>query len=326
MIKTLAKLTVAAAFACIGPAHAQTQSKWPERPIKIVVPYPAGPGTADTIARVVGEKLAQQLGQSVVVDNKPGASGNISTDYVVKSPADGYTLLLGAVGPIAINPNIFKNLPFNTAKDLVPVAFVGSESFALVASTNVGATDIKNLALRIKAKPESFSFSSSGVGSGTHLAGELFQRALGVKLVHIPYKGGTQAINDTVAGLVPITFTSAPVAAAFAKAGKLTVVATTGSQRSPSLPAVPTLTEAGFPAVVFTSWYGIFAPANLPRPLVERLHAAVEVSMQDTEVRRKLEEMGISTRAMGIDEFKRFVASETSRLGEIVRAANIKEE
>ncbi|MBB3179200.1 tripartite tricarboxylate transporter substrate binding protein [Variovorax sp. Sphag1AA] len=323
-MKALAKLAVAAALSFMGFAQAQVPPRWPERPIRLVVPYPAGPGSADTIARVIGEKLETVLGQPVIVENKPGASGNISIDYVVKSPADGYTLLIGPVGPIAINPSIFNDLKFDTAKDLAPVSFVGSESFALVAAANVGATDIRNLTEKIKAKPETFSWGSSGVGSGTHLAGELFQRALGVKLIHVPYKGGTRTINDVAAGLLSITFTSTPIAASFAGTGKLTILATTGTRRSALLPAIPTMSEAGYPGVLFISWYGVFAPANVPPPIVERLHAAINIALQDPEVRGRLARYDIATKPMSIDEFKEFVVSETSRLGEVVRAANIR--
>ncbi|MCW5653590.1 tripartite tricarboxylate transporter substrate binding protein [Hydrogenophaga sp.] len=311
------------ATSVVSATHASAQSTWPERTVKIVVPYPAGPGPADTIARILGEKLAKQLGQPFVVENKPGASGNISTEYAVRSPADGYTLLLGAIGPMAINPNIFKSLSFDVSKDLQPVSFVGTENFVLVTGTSTGVTSLKDLVVRAKEKPDAFSYGSSGVGSGTHLAGELFQRAAGIRLLHVPYRGGTSVINDVLAGTIPLNFTSAPLAAIHQKSGKLNVLAVTSNVRTTLLPDAPTMSEAGYPEAQFTSWYGFFVPAQTPKPIVDRIHSQINLALEDPDARKRIADIGLTLRPMTIDGFKSFVKDETARIQGLVRSANI---
>lgn len=317
-------VALAAALAASLPfAAVQAQTAWPDKTVKIVVPYPAGPGTSDRMARVLGEKLSKQLGQPFIVDNRPGASGNLGSDFVAKAVADGSTLLLSAIGPIAINPSLFKKLPFDVTKDLQPVAFVAEEPFALVTSKASGATTVKELIAKAKARPDRFSFGSSGVGSGTHVAGELFQRAAGVEILHVPYKGGTATINDVVSGLVTMTFTSLPLAASFHEAGKLNVLAVTGARRSALLPDVPTVAEAGVPGAQFASWYGVFAPARTPKPIVERINAQFQAALRDPEVTKNAEDIGLRLRPMTVAEFSDFVKAETARMQEVVRSANI---
>ncbi len=319
------KIMVALSLAIISLFSSQVnaQGAWPERAVKIVVPYPAGPGPADTIARIVGEQLYRQLSQPFIVDNRAGASGNISTDFVVKSPADGYTLLLGAIGPIVINPAIFKGLNFDPLKDLRPVSYVGAEGYVLVANPSVGAASVKELVAMIKERPNRFSFASSGVGSGTHVAAELFQHAAGVKLLHVPYKGGTPGLNDVVSGQVSLTFTTVPMAANFMRTGKLQALAITGSKRAAILPDTPTMAEAGYPEAVFNGWYGFFVPARTPKKIVERIHAQIDLALSEPEVRKKIEDLSIQIQGKTDHEFSDFVRFETERLGRTIRAANI---
>ncbi len=314
---------IAAAAVAGTTTGAAAQPAWPDKAVRIVVPYPAGPGPADTIARVLGEKLTKQLNQPFVVENKPGASGNISTEFAVRAPADGYTLLLGAIGPIAINPSLFKSLPFDVSRDLQPVAFVGTENFVLTASPATGLTSLKDLVARAREEPESLGYGSSGVGSGTHLAGELLQRAAGIRLLHVPYKGGTSVMNDVLAGTIPLTFTSAPLAAIHQKAGKLNVLAVTSNHRTALLPDAPTMSEAGYPDAQFTSWYGFFAPAQTPKPVVDRIHAQIQLALEDADVRKRIADIGLTVRPMAVDGFRAFVKDETARIQALVRAAGI---
>jgi len=308
-------------FVAVG-APAQT-AQWPDRVVKIVVPYTPGPGPTDSVARVVAESLQRKLGQPFIVENRPGASGNISSVYVIAAPADGATILVGAAGPIAVNPSLFRSLPFDPERDLTPLAFIGEEMFALVVHPSVGARSLTDLLARIKEKPGRFSFSSGGNGAGTHLAGERFRTAAGVDILHVPYKGGIPALNDVLAGVVPMTFTFVQNAASMAKAGKVNVIAVTGSQRSPLLPDVPTLSEAGLKGADFTSWYGFMVSAKTPQPLAEKMRQALYSALREPEIRRKLEEQGLRPKEMDAAEFKSFLHKETQRMSAIVRAANI---
>ncbi|NDZ13309.1 tripartite tricarboxylate transporter substrate binding protein [Variovorax sp. WS11] len=287
------------------------------------MPYTPGPGPTDSVARMVAENLQRRLGQPFIVENRPGASGNISTEYVIAAPADGATVLVGAAGPIAVNPSLFKSLPFDAEKDLAPLAYIGEEMFALVVHPSVNARSLQELLARIKEKPGTFSFSSGGNGAGTHLAGERFRMAAGVDLLHVPYKGGIPALNDVVAGVVPMTFTFVQNAANMAKAGKLNVIAVTGAQRSPLLPDVPTLAEAGLKGAEFTSWYGFIVSGKTPAALAEKMRQAFYAALREPEIRRKVEEQGLRPKEMDAAEFKSFVHKETRRMSEIVRTANI---
>ncbi|WP_077002871.1 tripartite tricarboxylate transporter substrate binding protein [Variovorax sp. KK3] len=322
-MRTLPALLCAAILGLSAATAPAQNANWPSRAVKVVVPYTPGPGPTDSVARMVAEKLQRKLGQPFVVENRPGASGNISTEFVIAAPADGTTVLVGAAGPIAVNPSLYKTLPFNAERDLAPLAFIGEEMYALVVHPSVEARSLKDLLAKMKDKPGSFSYGSGGNGAGTHLAGERFRMAAGVDMLHVPYKGGIPALNDLIAGVVPMTFTFVQNAASMAAAGKLRVIAVTGARRSPILPDVPTLAEAGLPGAEFTSWYGFMVSAKTPPALAQKMQGAFYEAMRDPAIRQKIDELGLQHREMSADEFRAFVRRETQRMSEIVQRAHI---
>lgn len=312
--------------ACAIGAHAAPAPAWPPATVKIVVPYPPGPGPTDSAARMVAENLQRRLGRAFIVENRPGGSGNISTEYVLGQPADGATVLVGAAGPISVNPSLYKDMHFDTVHDLAPLAFIGEEMYALVVNPSVKATNLPELLQKIRASPGRFSFSSGGNGAGTHLAGELFARTAGVDILHVPYKGGIPAINDVVAGVVPMTFTFVHTAAQLAQAGKVNIIAVTGPERSATLPRTPTLKELGMPGATFTSWYCFMASAKTPPAVQAQLAKELDTAMADPSIKARIEQVGLEPRQMGRAQLAAFIEAQTKRYADIVRSANIRVE
>lgn len=299
--------------------------EWPSRPVRIIAQYAAG-GGSDVIARIVAEHLSRRTGQPFIVENRPGGGGNISTEMVVRAPADGHTLLIAASGPIAVNRHLYKKLAFDPTTDLTPIAFAASEMFALVAHPSAGFSSVQDFIAKAKAQPSKYSFASGGVGAGTHLTAELFRRAADIELVHVPYKGGVPALNDVVAGVVPVTFANVTSASNFQKAGKLDVLAVSGPQRSPSLPQVPTMREAGLRNADSIAWYGFMAPAGVPQALAERMNAAFNEALRDPAIVRKLAELGMQQRVMSRNEFLALIKGDTDHWGSLIRTLNISAE
>jgi tripartite-type tricarboxylate transporter receptor subunit TctC len=251
---------VLAGLALALAAHAQTAAPWPAKPVKIVVTFPPG-GAPDTLARVLADKWGQTLGQTFTVDNKPGAGGNIGSDFVAKSPADGTTLLIGTVGTHAINAALYDKLPYNHIKDFTPVTFLASTPNLLVVNNNVPAKNVKELIELAKKEP--LSFGSSGSGTSIHLSGELFNTMAGVKMQHIPYKGRAQAVPDLLGGRIAMIFDNMPSALPLVKAGEVRAIAVTSAQRSPAAPNIPTIAESGLPGFEATSWFALYAPRRI---------------------------------------------------------------
>ena len=260
-----------AALAVAAGAWAQP---FPSKPIKIIVPYPPG-GTSDILARAVGQKMSEAYGQSVIVENKPGATGNIGADLVAKSPADGYTLLLADIGSLAISPSVSSNLPFDPVKDFAPVAMVAYSPHLLAAHPSLPAKNVRELVALLKAKPDSLSFAVSGIGGANHLAGIDFAQRTGVKWTYVPYKGGAQAITDVMAGHAQVLFNGMLATYPAVKDGKLKAIAISSAKRFPAAPDVPTVAEGGLPGFETGSWQGIVAPAGTPPEIVNKLHASV---------------------------------------------------
>ena len=298
------------------------QPGYPERPIHFIVPYPPGGGT-DVIARIVQERFQAALGQTIIIDNRGGAAGSIGTEIVAKSPPDGYTVLF-TLSSHTINPAIYPKLPFNTATDFAPVGTVASLPQILVANLAFPAHSVAELIALAKAKPGALQFASVGNGSPGHLAGELMQLRTGVKMVHVPYRGGGPAVTDVMGGQVPLLWVSIPAAAQFVKRGQLRALAVSTVKRSAAFPDVPTMQESGVPDFDVDSWYAMFVPAKTPRAVVDRLNAALNQVLADPGVRDKLlvqgsEAVGGTPEALG-----KVVTTELARWAVVARQAQIK--
>ncbi len=296
---------------------------WPSKSVRIVVPFSPG-GIADNSARAIAEKLGGRLGQSVVIENKPGAAGNIGAELVAKSAPDGYTLLLGYDGTIVINPHIYANPGFDVLRDFAPVTKLGDAGVLVVAHPSVPVKDLKELIAAGKSKPGSFSYGSAGTGSSAHLACEMLSQRTGAGLVHVPYKGGGQAIADVVGGQIPLACTAVAGAIQFMKSGRLKGLGLSSAKRAGSAPDVPTFIESGLPGFVVDSWVGILAPAKTPRAVVERLQSNIAAVLQSPDVRERYAVLGIDPVGNRPDEYAAQIRADLERWGPVVKQAGIK--
>lgn len=317
------------AAACAGLAlsasTAAAQAAYPAKPIRLVVPFAVG-GVTDTSGRLIAEQLSKRLGQQVVVDNKPGASGNIGTQMVAAAEPDGYTLLLGFDGTMVINPHVFPKVGFDTVKDFAPIGKIGDAILILVSHPSVPAKTLQQVIALSKTQSGGLSYGTSGTGGTPHLAGELLKQRTGANLVHIPYKGGGQALTDVLGGNIPLVYTAVAGAFPHVRSGKLHAVAVSSAQRAPSLPDVPTFIEAGLNDFDINSWVGLLAPAKTPRAIVERLNNELNAVLNDPAVRDRLNTLGITASPGGPERFGRDMARDLSRYAAVVKSANIKAE
>lgn len=300
-------------------AHAQA---WPTRPIVMIVPAAPG-GTTDLAARMIAEPLSKALGQSVVVENRPGANGTIGTSLARRAAPDGYKVLLQYSGYHVITPAIMKNLDWDPIKDFAPVANVLSAPQLVVVREGLPVKTLPELVAYAKANPDKLSYASSGNGSLQHVTGEMLKQQAGIQMVHIPYKGTGPAINDLLGGSVDLTFGTPPPFMGHLQAGKLRALAVTGKSRLPSLPDVPTAAEAGYPKLDATSWFGMYAPAGTPPAIIDRLSSEIAKAIESPEFKRKAEEQGAVASYMDPKEFAEFTRSELARWSEVVKSANI---
>lgn len=303
------------AFALSAPVQAQD---WPQKPIKLIVPFPAGGGT-DIIGRVVGNKLADQLKQPVIVENKPGAGGNVGVDIAAKSAPDGYTIVLGQTSNLAINPTLYKSLPYDPVKDFAPVALLADAPLVLVVAQDSKFRSLGEIIAAGRVKPEALSFGSPGSGTVAHLSGELLQAAAGVKFTHIPYKGSSQALQDLMGGRIDVFMSSVPTALAQIKGGKLRAIAVSSPTRSPALPDVPTMTEAGVKGVELTTWFGMLAPARTDPKIVDRLNRELNLALQSPEVREKLAAEGGGPLGGAAERFATLLKAELPMWAKVVK-------
>lgn len=305
-----------------GPVAAATAegARYPERPIRMLVGFAPGGGT-DTTARAIGQRLAVALGQPVIVDNRPGAAGNIAADIVAKSQPDGYTLLMGTIAALAINPTLFGNLPFDPARDFAPISQAVNSTNVLVVNPGVHATSVKELITLAKVAPGKVLYGSSGVGGAGHLAGELFSTLAGVRMTHIPYKGGGPVMIDLLAGHVQCVFATAATAIPHMKAGKIRPLGVTTLKRAGMLPDIPTIAEQGLKDFDANNWYGILAPARTPNAIVHRLNEAIVKVLSDPELKHYLFAQGLDPAPTTPAQFGAYVKSEMSKWASIVRSA-----
>ena len=298
---------------------------YPAKPIRIVVPFPPG-GVADNSARVVADPLGARLGQQVLVENRPGASGNIGTLAVAQAAPDGYTLLLGFDGTMVINPHVFPKIPFDTLKDFAPVTKLGDATLILVAHPSVPARNLAEFIAYARAHASPFAYGTSGTGGTPHLAGELLKLRTGIALEHVPYKGGGQAITDVVGGQIPLVFTAIATAQQYVRTGRLVGLGVPGATRSAALPDVPTFAESGLPGFDVSSWTGIFAPASTPRPVIDKLQKELAAVLRTAFVRERYAVLGIEPVGNSPQEFGDQVRADLARWEKVVRAANVRVE
>jgi tripartite-type tricarboxylate transporter receptor subunit TctC len=300
-------------------AHAQP---YPAKPVRMVVGYAPG-GSVDIVARLVAQKLTESLGQQFVVENRAGASGNIGTDYVAKSAPDGYTLLMGSSPALAANTHLFAKMPFDPVKDLAPIILVANQPNVLVVHPSSPATNVKELIALAQSRAAGLTFGTSGLGASQHIAAELFMMMTGVKMVHVPYKGGAPALGDLLGGHIDLMFEVLPTTIQHIREGRLRALAVTTRQRSGMLPAVPTLAEAGLAGYEFRGWIGLAAPAALPEALIAKLNAEVRKAMGAGDLKTKLLEYGLDIAGGTPEDFGAFMREDSANYGRIVKAARI---
>ncbi|HTZ02641.1 MAG TPA: tripartite tricarboxylate transporter substrate binding protein [Xanthobacteraceae bacterium] len=316
-------LIVAALLICAlgGSAHAQ----YPDRPIHLIVPQAAGSAT-DTVARILAAAMSTELGKEIVVDDRPGGALTIGLDLAAKSAPDGYTLCMGPIGALAISPHLVKTLPYDIARDFAPIALVSRGQLLLAVSPKTPFHSVKELIAYAKANPGKLSNASSSNGSPGHVGGELFKFMTGTDIVHVPYKGGAPAINDLIAGRVQLMFESLNSIAPFARAGTVRALAVTGDHRSPAFPDLPTVAEAGVPGYSAPTWVGVIAPAGVPKPIVERLNAAINAAIRAPAMAAFYGRIGDEPAGGTPDEFAALIASDSKKWGEVIARAGIKME
>lgn len=306
-------------------ASACAQNIFPNKPIRLIVPFTPG-GVTDTSGRLIADQLSRRIGQQIIVENKPGASGNIGSAMVANSEPDGYTLALGFDGTMVINPHIYSNIPFDTIKDFAPIGKIGDTVLILVAYPKFEAQTLKEIIALSKQPDRTVNFGSSGIASPQHIAVELLNQQTGSKLVHVPYKGGGQAMIDVQAGVIPLVYTAVAGAYPYIKSGRLNAVAVSSKQRAPSLPDVPTFIESGVPDFVASGWVGIFAPAKTPRPVVDYLNKELNAVLSTPEVKAKLETLGITATPGTPEQFSSEIASDLARYAKVIKEADIRAE
>ncbi len=317
-----ARIAIASTAACLCASAAAQQ--YPAKPIRMVVPTSPG-GIIDIVSRLLAQKLTEATGQIVVVENRAGASNNIGTEYVARAPADGYTVLCATL-PLVVNPGLFEKLPFNVERDFAPVSLVVAAPYVLVAHPSVPAKTVKELVALAKARPGALSYSTGGSGTNLHIAAELFALQTGIKLLHIPYKGGGPALASVIAGETSLSFPSLSAVLPQVNAGRLRAVAITSIRRSALLPKVPTIAESGYPEYAFTSWVGVLVPAATPAAIVTALNAQIVKAMRTPAVIERLAADGNEVVAGTPEQFAALIKTELARWAIVVKASGMKPE
>jgi tripartite-type tricarboxylate transporter receptor subunit TctC len=302
------------------PALAET---WPTRPIRFIVPFAPG-GGGDVVGRIIGQRMSEQLGKPLVIDNRAGGGGTLGCELAAKAAPDGYTLLLGNVGPIAVGPALYPKLAYDPVRDFAPVTMIASFPNLLVANPGLPFKTVPELVAYAKSRPGTLNFASAGAGTSTHLAGELFKSVAGIDVVHVPYKGGAAAMTDIIAGQVAYYFGTMPSSMPLAKAGKLRALAVTSLTRSPAAPEVPTIAESGYPKFETAAWYGLMFPTGTPREIVARTNAATIVVLALPDIRERLVHEGSEPLGSTPGQFSAYIKSEIAKWSAVVKAANLK--
>jgi tripartite-type tricarboxylate transporter receptor subunit TctC len=311
-----------AALGLAAAARAVQAAEYPTRPVTVLAPFAAG-GTVDIVSRIVCQKLSQELGQSFIVENKGGAGGTIATGMLARAAPDGYTLMVHHQG-LAFNASLYDDLPFDTARDVMPLAYIGATPNVLVVTNSMPVSTVAEFLALARKSPGTINYGSGGIGSAGHLAMEVLQASTNVKLQHVPYKGSGPAITDLMAGQIQAMLLTIPAVMPYIQAGKLKAIATSGSRRTPALPQLPTLNEAGVKGFDYAPWYGFFAPAGLPPAVVARLHTAINNVLSDPEVVKTLGQEGLEVQTMSREQFAGIVTADIAQWGKTIRTLGIK--
>ena len=319
MIHNLARLAAALALGAAALSHAQ----YPTRPIKLIVPFPPA-GSTDISARALAGKLGERLGQPVIIENKPGAGGNIGSDVVAKAPPDGYTLVVGTVGTHAINSGLYSKMPYDPIRDFAPVVLLSTTPNVLVVPASFPANSVQDVIRLAKAKPGELTFASSGAGTSIHLSGEMFKSMAGLDMTHIPYKGSAPMLIDLLSGQVNMAFDNLSASMAYIKAGKLKALATTGAKRAAGLPDLPTVSEAGLTGYESTSWNAIYAPAGTPKEIVDKLNREANAVLQSPETRKYFTDQGAEAGGGTPAELAAFNRAEIAKWAKVVKDSGAK--
>jgi tripartite-type tricarboxylate transporter receptor subunit TctC len=325
-MQLISRRTIAAACAAlIGLGGVAAAQDYPSRPVKIVVPFPAG-GSNDIIARILAQKLSERMGQQFVVENRGGAGGNIGAEAVASSEPDGYTLLLSAPGPLTSNMALYKNLPFDPTKAFAPVALIAQVPIVLMVHPSVDVKNVKELIALAKAKPGTINFGSSGNGSTNHLAGELLKSMAGINIVHVPYKGAAPAMNDLIAGHIPVMFDNMPAVLPQVQGKKVNAIAVAGARRASAMPDVPTVAESGVPGFDASAWFGLVAPAKAPPAVLKKLEGEVAAILKMPDVQKRFTELGAEPGNVSGAAFGKFLADETVKWTKVIQTSGAKVE
>lgn len=306
-------------------AHRATAQAWPTRNLSLIVPFTPG-GSTDILARLLGQKLQESLGRSVIVESRPGAGGSIGSDQVAKATPDGHTLLMGHIGTLAVNPGIYPKLPYDPVRSFAPVSLIARVHNVLVVTPDLPVRSVADLIALARARPGTLNYATGGNGSAAHIATAAFADAAGLNLVHVPYRGTSPAVQDLLGGRIQIMLTGAPVVLPLAQAGQLRALGVSGERRLAAAPEIPTIAEAALPGFEASQWYGIVAPAGTPEPVVERLNAAIRAAFADPVVVTRLEQEGAEVWTSTPAEFKALIEAEIARWGALIRRAGIRAE
>lgn len=316
-LRVMKTLIIVAFVSIVTSLYAQT---YPNKPIRFVVPYSAG-GTSDIIARIIGQKLSERVGQQVVIDNRPGAGGNLGSDLVAKAMPEGYTILMGNVATHAINPSLYAKMPYDAVRDFSPVTLVADVPTVLVVPLSVPAKSVQQLITLAKKTPGALNFASAGTGTTQHLAGELFKTMAGINIVHIPYKGGGPALTDLIGGQVSLMFPNIPLVLPYIKSGRLRALAVASSKRSSILPDVPTVSESGLSGLEVATWFGVLGPAGILKEVVMRLHDEIVGIVGSSETKERLTGIGADIVTSSPDEFSAYIKAEIAKWAKVIKAS-----
>jgi len=310
-----------AAVLGLALALAASAQPYPSKPVKLIVTYPPG-GSSDLMARILGQKLSELWGQPVVVESKPGAAGSIGMDYAKQQPADGYSFVIGNLGPVTVNPLLSK-VPYDSERDFVPVSLISTGPNILVVNPATPVKTLREMIEYSRANPKKVNFGSSGPGSVAHLAGEMFKNDAKLDITHIAYKGGILSVQDLVAGHVQLVFSDALPVMQFIKSGRLRAICVTGPERSPTIGDIPTCVESGMPGLVAVNWWGVLLPAGTPRPIVQKFHADIVKVMHDPDLKERFAQLGVDAVSSSPEEFAAFMHSESAKYAKLIKDANI---
>lgn len=295
---------------------------YPSKPIRIVIPFAPG-GTVDILGRVLGEQLGTRLGQPIIIDNRPGAGGNIAAANVARADPDGYTLFLGSMGTQSMNGAIYAKLPFDPIADFAPIARLVTSANLLVVHSSIKAKSVRELIDYLKVRPGQVNYASAGIGSFNHISAVLFETMAGVKMTHVPYKSGGQALNSVLAGETQLVFQTIPAAVPYIQSGKLSALAVCSEERHPLFPDLPTASESGLPGFEINTWYGMLAPAATPRAVIDKLHAALVQTLQDAAIRKRLTELGLDAAPDTPEQFAALIKTDAVKWGKVIKTAGV---